>query len=101
MKLRMAAAAMAGALIALAGAASAQPAAKPWYKSAWDPARVKPCDRACLVGVMDQYLQALMSHDPSRLPLAEEVWVTENTGRIDLGEGVLWRSKVENSQFRI
>src|SRR4051794_33393061 len=72
MKLRMAAAAVVGALIALAGAASAQPAARPWYKSNWDAARAKPCDRACLVGHMDRYVRALMSHDPSGLPLAEE-----------------------------
>jgi hypothetical protein len=27
--------------------------------------------------------------------------MTENTGRIDVGEGVLWRSKVEPTQFEI
>ena len=101
---RMAALAVAAAAT-LSAAAMAQPAAqgaaRPWYKSAWDPARVKPCDRACLVGLMDQYLDALIKHDPSGLPLAEEVWVTENTGRMDLGEGVLWRSRIEPSQFRI
>ena len=28
------------------------------------------CDRACLEGVITQYLTALVAHDPKRLPLA-------------------------------
>ena len=96
-----AAAVMAIGLCGPALEASAQPAGKPWYKRPFDPARVQPCDRACLIGFMDQYLDALIRHDPSVLPLAEEVWFTENTGRIDLGEGVLWRSKVEPTRFKI
>ena len=36
------------------------------------------CDRACLEGVMDQYLAAVVAHDPKRLPLSEDVMYTEN-----------------------
>ncbi len=80
--------------------AAAQPA-KPWYKSDWDPARAKPCDRACLVGFMDQYLRAMETRSPAGLPLAEEIWFTENTARMDLGEGVLWRADLKPTAFRI
>jgi hypothetical protein len=31
------------------------------------------CDRACLNGFVDQYLAALVIHDPSGLPLAKGV----------------------------
>src|ERR1700691_2378286 len=48
------------------------------------------CDRACLVG----FLEAVP-------PLSIDVRMTENTGHIDVGEGVLWRSKVEPTSFKI
>ena len=93
-----AAAALAG--IAIAGSAGAQ-TARPWYKQPWDPARVQPCDRACLVGFLDGYMSALVSKDRSGLALAEEVWFTENTARLDLGEGTLWRRPVAMTPFKI
>jgi hypothetical protein len=31
------------------------------------------CDRACLEGVMNQYLAAVARHDPKGLPLSEDV----------------------------
>jgi hypothetical protein len=103
MSLKSIALALAGAAALLAGPAisTAQPAQKPWYKRDWDPARVQPCDRACLVGFMDQYLHALETKDRSALPLAEEVWFTENAARLDLGEGVLWRASLQPTAFRI
>jgi hypothetical protein len=47
------------------------------------------CDRACLNGFVNQYLAALVAHDPSRLPLAREVKFTENGQALKLGDG-LW-----------
>ena len=85
---------------ALAGPAAAQ-AAKPWYKTDWDPARVQACDRACLIADMDGYLHAMETHDSSKLNLAEELWFTENTARMDIGEGVLWRAALKPTAFRI
>ncbi len=98
--------ALAFACVMLVSAFIAQPAAaadaqKPWYKQPWDAKRAQPCDRACLVGFMDTYLHALETKDRSALPLAEEVWFTENTARIDLGEGTLWRGEVKPTAFRI
>lgn len=55
------------------------------------PSRVKECNRECLVSVMDGYLSAICKHDPKAVPpLAIDVRMTENTGRMDVGEGVLW-----------
>lgn len=45
------------------------------------------CDRACLEGVMNQYLAALAAHDPKRLPLSSDVRYTENDQLIELGDG--------------
>jgi hypothetical protein len=52
-------------------------------------AQADSCDRACLDGTVDQYLTALVKHDPSGLPLAPDVKFTENTAAIPLGDG-LW-----------
>ncbi|HUN25491.1 MAG TPA: hypothetical protein VMU67_04225 [Steroidobacteraceae bacterium] len=49
------------------------------------------CERSCLKGLMDQYLAALVAHDPSRLPVAPGVRFTENTNRMSLGDG-LWQT---------
>ena len=47
------------------------------------------CDRACLQGLVDQYLAALVAHDPERLPLRQGVKYTENGQLLRLGDG-LW-----------
>ena len=44
------------------------------------------CERACLTGFLDRYLDALVAQDPSRLPLARTVKFTENGQRLDLKE---------------
>jgi len=49
------------------------------------------CDRACLMGLADNYLAALVAHDPSKVPLAADVKFVENTKRIKPGEG-LWKT---------
>jgi hypothetical protein len=68
----------------------------------WSPSIVKPCDRACLIGFMDGYMNAIFQHDPKAVPpLAVDVRMTENTGQMDVGEGMLWRSHVEPTSFKI
>ena len=47
------------------------------------------CDRACLTGMVDQYLVAMVAHDPSKLPLARDVKFTEDGVPLQLGDG-LW-----------
>jgi hypothetical protein len=46
------------------------------------------CDRACLYGFLDQYLDALKMKDPSRLPLAKNFRYSENNVIMDIGDGV-------------
>lgn len=47
------------------------------------------CDRACLYGFVDQYLDALARKDPSRAPWAAGVRFTENNVELSIGDG-LW-----------
>jgi hypothetical protein len=47
------------------------------------------CDRQCLVALMQNYLAALVKHDPKAVPFANEVKFTENTANIPVGYG-LW-----------
>src|SRR5437763_16635360 len=49
------------------------------------------CNRACLENLVDQYLTALVAHDPKRLPLSKDVMYTENDQIIDLGDG-FWKT---------
>lgn len=49
-----------------------------------------PCNRACMTGLMDRYLAALVQHDPAGLPLNRDVKFTENTARLKVGTEGLW-----------
>ena len=67
----------------------------------WNPA-VKECDRTCLTGIMDGYMNAIFRRDPGAVPpFTIDVRMTENTGMMEIGEGLLWRSKVEPTDFKI
>jgi hypothetical protein len=59
-----------------------------------------PCDRACLEGLIDQYLAALMAHDPSRLPLHDIAKFTENGQRLRLGDG-LWNTASDLGTYKL
>jgi hypothetical protein len=68
----------------------------------WNPAAIKECDRACLIGIIDGYMDAIFKHDPKAVPpLSIDVRMTENTGEMEVGEGVLWRFKTEPTSFKI
>jgi hypothetical protein len=47
------------------------------------------CDYGCLTAIVDQYLKALVAHDPGRIPVASSVKFTENTIPLKLGDA-LW-----------
>jgi hypothetical protein len=49
------------------------------------------CDRACLKTALDQYLAAVVKHDPAAAPLSIRFRQTENAQVRPLGSG-LWRS---------
>jgi hypothetical protein len=57
------------------------------------------CDRACLTGLVTQYVDALVAHDPSKLPVTANVRVTEDGKAIKLGEG-LWKTATGKGAFR-
>lgn len=57
------------------------------------------CDRACLADLLTQYVDALVAHDPGRLPLADSVKFTEDSQARELGEG-LWQSATGKGSFR-
>jgi hypothetical protein len=57
------------------------------------------CDRACLKGFIDQYLDALVAHAPAKLPLANNVRFTEDTVEMKVGEG-LWQTASKIRPFR-
>lgn len=49
------------------------------------------CERECLKKLADDYVAALVAHDPARVPLARDVRMVENIQRIQPGEG-LWKT---------
>jgi hypothetical protein len=48
------------------------------------------CDRACLEGYVDKYLDAMLAHDPSPKLFAPKCKFTENGVRLPLGKEGLW-----------
>lgn len=68
--------------------------------SLWpSPALAQQCDRACLTGLMTQFIDALVAHDSSKLPLTANVRYTEDSRNARLGEGI-WKSVTANGGFR-
>ncbi len=49
------------------------------------------CDRACLDGFVNRYLDALAANNPSSLPVTANVKFTEDGQRLNLGDG-LWNT---------
>jgi hypothetical protein len=64
------------------------------------PASAQSCDRDCLRGLLDRYVNALVARDLSRLPLAGTVKFTENGQRLDLGDG-LWHTVTGKGDYRL
>lgn len=58
------------------------------------------CGRACLSKMLDEYLAALLAHDPSRLPLAEGVRFSENNVPLRVGDG-LWNTIDKVDSYRL
>ena len=61
--------------------------------------RAQECDRACLTGLITLYVDAVAAHDPSTLPLADDVRYTEDSRYAELGEGI-WQSVTAKGGFR-
>jgi hypothetical protein len=57
------------------------------------------CDRDCLEGFVNQYLDAVVAHDPSRLPVTRFVKFTENGQKLELGDG-FWRTATARGTYK-
>jgi len=57
------------------------------------------CDRECLRGFITQYLDALVAHNPSALPLGNNVRFTEDSVEMHLGDG-LWKDASRIREYR-
>jgi hypothetical protein len=58
------------------------------------------CDRACLEGFVDRYLDAVVAHDPSKVPIVKNAKFTENGQKLDLGDG-LWNTMSGKGTYRL
>ena len=57
------------------------------------------CDRDCLRGILTQYLNAMVAHNPGGLPLAFNVRFTEDAKEMKLGDG-LWKAASKLGTYR-
>ncbi len=57
------------------------------------------CDRVCLGNMLTRYVDALVAHDASKLPLADKVKYTEDSKDAKLGEGI-WKTVTGKATFR-
>jgi len=81
-------------LILLTCSSAAQAASKP------KPAPVPTCDRECLRGMITTYLYALVKHDTSKLPVSDNLRVTEDAIEKPLDKVGLVRTVTRLRGFR-
>jgi len=58
------------------------------------------CDRACLEGLAESYLAAMLAHDPTKAPIAPGTRYTENGVELPLPDG-LWRTLGSLESYRL
>ncbi len=58
------------------------------------------CDRACLKGAMDKYTAAMVAHDPSMAPFADNVKFTENGQELTF-QDAMWATASADSTYRL
>ena len=58
------------------------------------------CDRACLAGIAESYISALLLHEPAKAPLAPGARYTENGVDLPLPDG-LWRTAESVGRYRL
>jgi hypothetical protein len=78
---------------------AAAPAAQPAVTAA-AVANTAPCDRACLRGIAEDYLAAMLAHAPGKAPLALNARYTENGVDLSLPDG-LWRTLGKLGTYRL
>ena len=58
------------------------------------------CDRACLTGIAEKYVAAMLAHDPGKAPIAHGTRYTENGVELPLPDG-LWRTVGSIGPYRL
>ncbi len=81
-------------LVALASAGPATGQARLWEQAG-------PCDRACLKGLVDRYVDAMVAHDPHAVPFADDVKFTENAEALPIGQGLWAEATGASKTYRI
>lgn len=64
------------------------------------PVWAQSCDRTCLERHVDQYLDAVIAHNPKALPVAKNVKFTGNGQTLELGDG-LWNTMSAKGTYRV
>ena len=59
-----------------------------------------PCDRGCLEGFVNQYLDAMVAHNPALLALVKNAKFTENGQKLELGDG-LWNTMSARGKYKL
>jgi hypothetical protein len=59
------------------------------------------CDRACLIGIADNYLAALAANDPAAAPLADDIAFVENVTRLAPRQGTWATATAVSDTYRI
>lgn len=62
--------------------------------------RAASCSRECLIGIAEQYVDALAARDPKRAPFAAAVMFTENGQRLVPGDG-FWNSVSGKGTYKL
>lgn len=75
-------------------------AATVWGASAVYAQRGADCDRACLEGWVDRYLDAVIDDDPSQIEFANDARFTEDGQQLALGDG-LWNTMKSKGTYRL
>src|SRR5262245_23345350 len=57
------------------------------------------CDRPCMTDLLTRYVDAVVAHDHSKLPLTQPLRYTEDSKDVKLGDGI-WQSITAKGQFR-
>jgi hypothetical protein len=58
------------------------------------------CDRACLEGYVDKYMDAMLAHDPSKTLFDDNCRFTENGVQLPFGNEGLWASMVGKGTYK-
>jgi hypothetical protein len=58
------------------------------------------CERSCLQGLAEQFIGALIAHDPSKVPLAKGVRYSENSVPLPIPDG-FWKNATQVRPYRL